>query len=137
MQRLLFIFPVMMRHGVFDRRLSLGFSAALSAYDVLGGYREGVLHRKLSRDELLVHAPTLKPEQLINGFLFYDARADDARLSLAVARSAAALGAAIANYTRATRITRGVTRKFRTVGLVQAARVRAAACWASNSTGVW
>ncbi|MDK9676023.1 type I restriction endonuclease subunit R [Propionibacterium freudenreichii] len=31
----------------------------------------------------------------------------------------------------------GVTRKFRTVGLVQAARVRAAACWASNSTGVW
>ncbi len=31
----------------------------------------------------------------------------------------------------------GVARKFRTVGLVQAARVRAVACWASNSTGVW
>lgn len=136
-QRLPFIFPVMMRHGVFDRRLSLGFSAALSAYDVLGGYREGVLHRKLSRDELLVHAPTLKPEQLINGFLFYDARADDARLSLAVARSAAALGAAIANYTRATRITRDTGRVSGAVVEADGQEIVVRASVVVMATGSW
>lgn len=105
-QRLPFMFPVMKKDGVFDRRLALGFEAALTAYDVLGGWREGVLHRRLSTEEVLLQAPTLRQEYLLGGFMFYDARADDARLTLTVARSAAAAGATIANHVEAKAITR-------------------------------
>lgn len=105
-QRLPFIFPVMSADGVFDRRLEHGFSALLRTYDFAGGWREGILHRALTRDEVLSHVPTLNPERLLRGFMYFDARADDARLTFAIARSAAAHGAAIANYAEATAITR-------------------------------
>lgn len=105
-QRLPFIFPIMSSEGVFDRRLELGFAALLRTYDLAGGWREGILHKALTRDEVLTHAPTLRPQQLLRGYMYYDARADDARLTLAVARSAAAHGATLVNYAKATAMTR-------------------------------
>ena len=45
------------------------------------------------------HLPTLRTDRLVAGFLYYDARADDARLTLTVARTAALdHGAVVANY---------------------------------------
>ena len=64
-----------------------------------------------TRAETLAHLPTLRTDRLVAGFIYYDARADDARLTLAVARTAALdHGAVVANYTEVTSL---VTRRRR------------------------
>ncbi|SDS16909.1 glycerol-3-phosphate dehydrogenase/oxidase [Agrococcus carbonis] len=105
-QRLPFLFPVMSVGGVFDRRLAAGFESLLWTYDLAGGWREGILHQKLSKNEVLAHCPTFKSERLDGGFLYFDARADDARLTLAIARTAAHHGAAVLNGAKVTDVRR-------------------------------
>ena len=41
--------------------------------------------------------PTMPVDRLSSGYLYYDATADDARVALTVARTAAAHGAVVAN----------------------------------------
>ena len=61
-----------------------------------------------TKDEALAHLPTLDTDHLVAGFLYFDARADDARLTLTIARTAAfEFGAVIANYTPVVRLTTG------------------------------
>jgi glycerol-3-phosphate dehydrogenase len=62
--------------------------SALWLYDLAGGFRIGALHRRLSVDQALAHAPSLRPDGLVGAHLYLDAQADDARLTLAVARTA-------------------------------------------------
>ena len=96
-QRLPFLFPILERDGVFDKRLAKAFESLLWTYDLAGGWREGILHQKLTPAEVLSHCPTFKQDGLLGGFLYFDARVDDARLTLAVARTAAFHGAAVLN----------------------------------------
>lgn len=105
-QRLPFLFPVLSENGVFDPRLSAGFEALLWTYDLAGGWREGVLHQKLAPNEVLSHCPTFKTDRLKYGYMYYDARVDDARLTLAVARTAAYFGATVVNHTKVTDVRR-------------------------------
>ncbi|MCQ9367093.1 glycerol-3-phosphate dehydrogenase/oxidase [Brevibacterium sp. 91QC2O2] len=105
-QRLPFLFPVLTDNGVFDPRLAAGFEALLWTYDLAGGWREGVLHQKLAPNEVLSHCPTFKAERLKYGFMYYDARVDDARLTLTVARTAAYFGATVLNHAKVTDIRR-------------------------------
>jgi glycerol-3-phosphate dehydrogenase len=105
-QRLPFLFPVLSEDGVFDPRLAAGFEALLWTYDLAGGWREGVLHQKLAREEVLAHCPLFKAERLKFGLLYFDARVDDARLTLAAARTAAHFGAVVVNHARAVDIRR-------------------------------
>ena len=60
--------------------------------------RIGKLHKRVSKDEALAYMPTLPVDRLAASYIYYDAQADDARLTLAVARTAADYGAAVANY---------------------------------------
>ncbi|HZM42854.1 MAG TPA: FAD-dependent oxidoreductase, partial [Acidimicrobiales bacterium] len=55
-------------------------------------------HKRLTKEEAFAHLPTLSPDRLASAYLYFDARTDDARLCLAVARTAAASGAATATY---------------------------------------
>lgn len=105
-QRLPFLFPVLSDNGVFDPRLAAGFEALLWTYDLAGGWREGVLHQKLAPNEVLSHCPTFKTERLKYGFMYYDARVDDARLTLTIARTAAHFGATVVNHTKVVDIRR-------------------------------
>jgi glycerol-3-phosphate dehydrogenase len=105
-QRLPFLFPVMEREGVFDKRLAKAFGSLLWTYDLAGGWREGILHQKLSKAEVLSHCPTFNEQYLTGGYMYYDARVDDARLTLNLARTAAFHGAAVANYSQVVEITR-------------------------------
>ena len=43
--------------------------------------------------------PSLARDRLAGGYVYYDAQADDARLTLTIARTAAADGAVVANHT--------------------------------------
>ncbi|MFB7593994.1 FAD-dependent oxidoreductase [Streptomyces sp. NPDC056160] len=99
--RLPFLFPVLEKEGVFDARLAKGFEGLLWTYDLVGGWRIGKLHQRLTVPEVLAQAPTLRAENLKGGLLYFDARTDDARLVLTVARTAAALGATVLNGVRA------------------------------------
>lgn len=136
-QRLPFLFPVLSRDGVFDRRLAAGFESLLWTYDFAGGWREGVLHQKLTKNEVLSHCPTFKGEHLDGGFLYYDARADDARLTLALVRTAALHGATVLNGIRVAEVTRSGGRVDGVIAETEDREVRVRAKAVVVATGVW
>jgi glycerol-3-phosphate dehydrogenase len=80
-------------------RLYLG--AGLVLYDTLGGARSVPRHRHLTRRGALAEAPALRPGALVGAVQFFDAAEDDARMVVAVARTAAAHGAQVATRARA------------------------------------
>lgn len=94
-----FLIPLFGHEGVVQKSVSRAYSSALWTYDLTGGLRIGKRHKKISRKEAVEHVPTLRADRLVAAFIYYDARADDARLTLALARTAAIChGAAVANY---------------------------------------
>lgn len=102
-----FLVPLFGNDGVASKALVKGYATALRIYDVTGGWRIGTRYRKISAKEALAHLPTLHADRLVAGFLYMDARGDDARVALALARTAALdFGAEVANYVRAVDITR-------------------------------
>lgn len=82
--------------------LSLILNIGLYMYDMLAGRRNVGRHRHLSRKEVMRLAPALKTEGLEEGYLYYDAQTNDARLTMTVIRTAAQFGATITNYTEVT-----------------------------------
>ena len=114
-----FLIPLFGHGGVVSRGVARAYATALWLYDLTGGWRIGRRHRRLDRAETLAHLPTLRADRLVAGFLYYDARADDARLTLTLARTAALdYGAAVANYVEVTSL------RHRPDGTVAGARVR-------------
>jgi glycerol-3-phosphate dehydrogenase len=94
-----FLIPLFGRDGVVSKTLARSYSSALWLYDITGGWRIGERHQEVSKDQALAHLPTLNTDHLVAGFLYFDARTDDARLTLTLARTAAIeYGAAVANY---------------------------------------
>ncbi len=103
-----FLIPLFGRDGVVAKAVARSYSTALWMYDLTGGWRIGERHREIDKEDALAHLPTLDTGHLVAGFLYYDARADDARLTLTVVRTAALeFGAAVANYTPVVRLTTG------------------------------
>jgi len=93
-----FMIPVMTRDGVVSRKIARALGSALWMYDLTGGWRVGKLHRRLRAKTAHAHMPTMNAEKLSAAYLYFDAEADDARLTLTIIRSAIERGAAIANY---------------------------------------
>jgi len=78
------------------------YGIGLKMYDALAGKAGLGATRFLSRDETLLCLPTARSEGLKGGVKYWDGQFDDARLALAIARTAAARGAVLANYCAAT-----------------------------------
>jgi glycerol-3-phosphate dehydrogenase len=74
------------------------YGAGLKAYDALAGKAGLGATEFLSRGETLACLPTLRPEGLKGGVKYWDGQFDDARLALALARTAASRGALVVNY---------------------------------------
>ncbi|MFN8035095.1 MAG: glycerol-3-phosphate dehydrogenase/oxidase [Acidimicrobiia bacterium] len=132
-----FLVPIFTRGGMVNRKIARAFGSAMWLYDLTGGIRIGKVHKRISADEVVEHMPTLSRERVAYGYVYYDAQADDARLTLAICRTAADHGAAIANYAR-------VTGFLRDGGRVNGARVEAdgttfdvRARVVVNAAGVW
>jgi glycerol-3-phosphate dehydrogenase len=103
-----FLIPLFGRDGVVSKTLARSYSIALWLYDITGGLRIGARHKRVTKAQALSHLPTLNTDHLVAGFLYFDARADDARLTLTVARTAAIdHGAVVANYTAVVSLTTG------------------------------
>lgn len=90
-----FILPL--RHRAWER---LYVGAGLALYDSLGGSRALPRHRHMSRTSVLTAFPSMRPEACVGGIGFYDGRMDDARLAVAIARTARAQGAIIATHAK-------------------------------------
>ncbi len=97
--------------------LGLILDIGLWLYDLMAGAvsgRRGVKkHRHLSRKKVIELAPPLVTNGLKDGFIYYDAQTNDTRLTMAVIRTAAQYGAAIANYAE---VISFVTEKGKVVG---------------------
>lgn len=72
--------------------------AGLFLYDALALFRNVGRHRRLSRGAVLAAEPRLRADALTGGARYWDAATDDARLTLAAALDAAALGATVVNH---------------------------------------
>lgn len=73
-------------------------NAGLWAFEKLGGVRKDRRHRTWSREELEANEPALRTEGLAGAIVYPEYLTDDARLTLANVRSAAAAGAVVMNY---------------------------------------
>lgn len=115
------------------------YGAGLKVYDALAG-RDGLgSTRFLSRSQVLQALPTARAEGLKGGVEYWDGQFDDARLALALARTAAARGALVINHCGVTalrheagRIT-GLQCEDRETGQ----RFDVSARCIVNATGVW
>jgi glycerol-3-phosphate dehydrogenase len=86
-----FLYPL--HHRVWERAY---VGAGMLLYDGLGGHKGLHHHRHLSRRGALKLAPALRKDALVGALQYDDAQVDDARHTLAVARTAARFGAAVA-----------------------------------------
>src|SRR2546430_11286166 len=90
------------------KAIAKALNSALWMYDLTGGVRIGKRHHRISPDDTIVHMPTLRREGLAAGFEYYDAQADDARLTLTIVRTAVLdHGAVAANYAGVTELLKG------------------------------
>lgn len=103
-QTLPFMIPILKRDGVVSRKIARALGTALWMYDLTGGWRIGKFHRRLKADKAFKHLPTMDRQRLGSAYLYFDAMADDARVCLALARTAIDHGAVVLNYTRVEKI---------------------------------
>jgi glycerol-3-phosphate dehydrogenase len=135
-----FLIPLFGRAGVVNRSVARVYRTALWLYDLTGGVRIGKRHEKVSRAQALAHLPNLNADRLVAGFLYWDARADDARLTLTVVRTAVLdHGAVAANHSPVTALTTGPDDKVSGARVApegaQPFDIRATVV--VNATGVW
>jgi glycerol-3-phosphate dehydrogenase len=130
-----FLIPLFGRNGVVAKSTAKAYSTALWLYDLTGGLRIGRRHRRIGADAVLHHMPALRVDRLVAGFVYWDAQADDARLTLALARTAAAMGAVVANRAPVDGLLTGTGGRI--TGVRLAGEIELNAGVVVNAGGVW
>ena len=128
------------RDGVIPKGLTRALGTAMWMYDLTGGARIGKLHERLKKAEAIEYMPTLPADRLAGGYLYYDAAADDARLTLTIARTAALdFGAVLANGVSVTRLLKDAGGKAAgaAVRTAEGAEFEVRASAVVNACGVW
>jgi glycerol-3-phosphate dehydrogenase len=133
-----FLFPL--THRVWERAY---VGAGVALYDTMafgGGHARGLpLHRHLSHRQVMARAPGVRPDAMVGAIQYYDAQLDDARHTLALARTAAMYGALCANRVKVGEFLRegervvGVRARDLETGTDLEVRARQVV----NATGVW
>jgi len=133
-----FLLPVFTKDGFLPRRVARLLGTTMWAYDLTGGLRIGKLHKRVSKEDALRYMPTLPADNIAASYVYYDAQADDARLTLTVAKTAVNHGAVVVNYATVVGLDKDAG------GHVSRARVRIdgneieiRARAIVNATGVW
>ena len=87
-----FLFPLTEK---FKERTYVG--AGLALYDALRGFQRALpWHKHIGQKQINEIAPSLRPDLIMGAIKYFDAQVDDARHTLAIARTAARHGAVIA-----------------------------------------
>lgn len=133
-----FLIPLFSRDGLINPKVSRALGTAMWMYDLTGGARIGKLHKRLDRDEARAHMPTLPKERLAGGYLYFDAGADDARLTLSLARSAALdHGATVVNHAEVVALPRAGDQLLGATIAADGERIDVRARSVVNAAGVW
>ena len=115
------------------------YGAGLALYDRLAGRDALGRTRRLERSDTLRELPGVRADGLRGGVMYWDAQFDDARLALALARTAAALGVLVLNHVEVEDLLHsngrvdGVVARDRERGARHLVRARVIV----NATGVW
>ena len=115
------------------------YGAGLKMYDALAGKAGLGGTEFLSRNETLACLPTVRTDGLKGGVKYWDGQFDDARLALALARTAASHGALLVNYCAAVALVHengrvvGLTCQDRETGNIHHLKARCVI----NAAGVW
>ena len=115
------------------------YGVGLKLYDALAG-RSGLGRTEfLSRRETLASLPSVQPEGLRGGVMYWDGQFNDAKLALALARSAALQGALLLNRMRVERLryTDGQVSGVHGVDTLTGQSHEIEARCVVNATGVW
>ena len=133
-----FLIPVFTgKGGIIPKQVARALGSAMWMYDLTGGLRIGKVHRRLDAEAARAHMPTLG-ERLSWAYLYYDAQTDDARLTLALARTAAVdYGATVVNHAAVSRLRKDGDRVTGAVVDTGDGQVEVAARAVVNATGVW
>jgi glycerol-3-phosphate dehydrogenase len=83
------------------------YGLGLKIYDLLAGKYNFGPSQILSREETLERLPTIKPEGLRGGVVYYDGQFDDTRLLINLVQTAADHGATLLNYAPVTGVIKG------------------------------
>ena len=115
------------------------YGVGLKMYDALAGKAGLGATEFLNAKQTLHCLPTLQKTGLKGGVKYWDGQFDDARLALALARSAAKEGALLVNYCKATKL---IHEEGKLVGLTcqdqeTGEKFKIAASCVINATGVW
>lgn len=129
--------PLFLKGGIVNPKLSRALGAALWSYQFAGAWRLGRRHRRLGRDEIAALAPALDAERIGAGYLFHDLAVDDARLTFALAASAAEHGAAVVNHARCVGLQRGGGGLWRATLEADGDTLEVRSRVVVNATGVW
>ena len=123
---------VMPARGLVDR---LFYGTGLRLYGALAGSRNLGPTEGLSAAQTAAALPGLSPSVHAGGVRYWDAQFDDARLAVALARTAVSLGAVVLNHAPVVGLLRGVGAEVldRETGRVTTVRARCVI----NATGVW
>ncbi|GAB4399989.1 MAG: glycerol-3-phosphate dehydrogenase/oxidase [Anaerolineales bacterium] len=130
-----FLYPVYSDQKTGPIKLRLG----LTLYDALGLFQNVQRHRWLDAEEARARESILARPGLLGAARFYDARTDDARLTMLVAKAAHAAGAIVANYAEVVGLrqaggkVQGAWVRDRITGRDIEVRARVVV----NATGVW
>ncbi|MEK7668835.1 MAG: glycerol-3-phosphate dehydrogenase/oxidase [Gemmatimonadota bacterium] len=130
-----FLFPVHASGRVGRWTLAAG----LWLYDALSLFRNVRRHRGYGRKGVRRLEPALREQDLRGGAVYYDARCDDARLTLATVRAAHRHGARVANYVAVTGFEKagGRLRGAHVDDRITGARLTLHAHVIVNATGPW
>ncbi|MEQ1786569.1 MAG: glycerol-3-phosphate dehydrogenase/oxidase [Acidimicrobiales bacterium] len=133
-----FLIPIFSKDGLINPKVARALGSAMWMYDLTGGARIGKLHKRLKKAQAVAHMPTLPEERLAGAYLYYDAAADDARLTLTLVRSAVIdHGAVAANHTRVVDLLHEGGRAAGAVVEADGQRIEVRARAVVNAAGVW
>ena len=115
------------------------YGAGLTAYDLLAGDAGLGKTEFLSAARVQKHLPTVSAAGLKGGVKYWDGQFDDARLALALARTAATKGALLVNYCKATDLlySNGKVNGLECEDSLTGQHYRVQARCVVNATGVW
>ena len=134
-----FLIPIFSTKGVVNKKLARAMGTAMWMYDLTGGLRIGKMHKRVSKKQALEWFPTLPADKLMPSYLYYDAEADDARLVVTVARTAALkFGATLVNRTEVVHLHKDAAGKVNGVVVKADGRTFTVPTKAVvNAAGVW
>ncbi len=135
-----FVMAVYTSGGMIPRVFARFLGLVLWFYDTTGGAKIGHRHRRLDRDETIAHMPVLDAERIHSSYLYYDAQVDDARMTMAIARTAALdHGAVVVNHTPVVALRKDANGRLigATVDASDGRHIDVAAKAIVNAAGVW